>query len=240
VHAGAPRRSYRVGVDRHRQEQIDAVVEAVREGLIAVADPARAPGQQAYMKSAMPFLGVRVPDARRVATTAIRGLSDGEVLLGITATLWDQATHREHRYAALAVLAARPLRGDDRLVPLIEHVVRTGRWWDFTDEVAHRVSQLHDADPATTAHLVREWSTDDDFWMRRLAIISQLGRRGRTDRDLLAELIEPNLADSEFFIRKAIGWALRAYAYTDPDWVRAFATTRSLSALSRREAMKHL
>ena len=94
--------------------------------------------------------------------------------------------------------------------------------------------------PAQTAELVRLWSLDDDVWLRRLAIISQLGRGDRTDRDLLAEVIEPSLADREFFLRKAIGWSLRELAKADPYWVLAYVDAHDLSPLSRREALKHL
>ncbi len=125
-------------------------------------------------------------------------------------------------------------------MPLVEHVVRTGSWWDITDEAAHRIAELLDAHPRETAALVRHWSTDDDMWMRRLAIIAQLGRRGRTDAGLLEEAIGHNLADPEFFIRKAIGWALRDYARTDPERVRAYCRAQPLSPLSRREALRRL
>jgi len=90
--------------------------------------------------------------------------------------------------------------------------------------------------------LIRGWSKDPDRWLRRSSIICQLRFKERTDVELLTEVIDANLADREFFVRKAIGWALRQYARTDPDWVRAFVLARdgSLSPLSRREAMKHL
>jgi len=81
---------------------------------------------------------------------------------------------------------------------------------------------------------------DAGRWLRRVAIISQLGRSDRIDLELLAATVEPNLADPEFFIRKAIGWALRDAARRFPDWVRAFADVHPLSPLSRREALKHL
>ena len=110
----------------------------------------------------------------------------------------------------------------------------------ITDELAHRLADLHDARPDETAALARRWSRDDDFWIRRIAILSQLGRGARLDPQLLADVIAPNLGDREFFIRKAIGWALREYARVDPRWVGAFAATHELSPLSRREALKHL
>lgn len=216
---------------------------AVRTSLRAAADASLAPAQQAYMKSAMPFLGVRVPEVRRLVRALVRelGIDDPDVLALSARELWDDATHREERYAAAALLALRPLKGDLALVPFHEHVARTGAWWDHVDEAAHRIADLHDAHPAETATVVVRWSTDQaSFWVRRLAIISQLGRKDRVDLELLAAVLEPNLADREFFIRKAVGWSLREVARLRPDWVRDYAASHDLSPLSRREALKHL
>jgi len=216
------------------------LVDRVRADLRAVADPSRAAGQRVYMKSAMPFLGVRVPEARRIARSAAKGESDADVLRRASRALWDDAQHREERYAAQALVALRPLRGDLSNIPLIEHMVRTGQWWDFVDELTGRVAELHDRHPKETADLARRWSRDPDVWMRRLAILSQLRRRDRTDFRLLDDVIAPNATEREFFIRKAIGWALRDAARTDPDWVRRCVDRHGLSSLSRREALKHL
>ncbi|WP_439593331.1 DNA alkylation repair protein [Microbacterium sp.] len=215
------------------------LVAEIRAALREAADPSLAPGQQAYMKSAMPFLGVRVPEARRIARAAGKDATPAELIDAAT-ELWDGSSHREERYAAMALLGLRGLEADAVVVPVIDHMVRTGRWWDYTDELAHRLAQLHDAHGPDTAALVREWSIDDDLWIRRIAIISQLGRRERVDAALLAEVIEPNRRDAEFFIRKAIGWALREYARVSPEWVRNYVGTHELSPLSRREALKHL
>lgn len=194
------------------------------------------------MKSEMAFLGVRVPEVRRLVRALVRdlGVTSPDDLVAAARELWDDATHREERYAAAALLGLRPLRGDLSLVPFHEHVARTGAWWDHVDEAAHRIADLHDTHPAETAVIVRRWSTDDLLWVRRLAIISQLGRRDRVDLDLLAEVIEPNLPDEEFFIRKAVGWSLREVAKVHPDWVRSYVAGHGLSPLSRREALKHL
>ena len=110
------------------------------------------------------------------------------------------------------------------------------------DETAHRIADLHDVHPDETGVVVRRWCTEDDVWLRRLAIISQRGRRDRVDAQLLGAVIEPNLTDPEAFIRKAIGWALREYARVRPEWVRSFIAAHedALSPLSRREALKHL
>ena len=221
---------------------MDDLATLVRRALRDHADPSIAPGQQAYMKSAMPFLGVRVPEVRRLAKAAGRAHppSDLADLERTARTLWDGATHREERYAATALIVLPVARGRLELLPLYEHMAVTGAWWDHVDEVAHRVAALHDVHPDPTSATVRRWSTSDDLWLRRLAILGQLGRKDRVDLTLLADLIEPNVADTEFFIRKAIGWALREAARVDPDWVRTFVEEHELSPLSRREALKHL
>lgn len=195
------------------------------------------------MKSPMPFRGVPMPSVRAITKAAARAhpLLTVDELETAMRTLWDEAEFREERYAASALLATKIGAGRLELVPLYEHLATTGAWWDHVDDLAHRVAELHDAHPIETAAIARRWSTADDVWLRRLAIISQLGRRDRVDPALLAEVIEPNIADREFFVRKAIGWALREYARVEPEWVRGFVAEHdALSALSKREALKHL
>jgi 3-methyladenine DNA glycosylase AlkD len=193
------------------------------------------------MKSAMPFLGVRRPEVRRLVRAAAKAdpPADLATLAATARELWDGAAYREERYAAQDLLGLRLARGRSELLPLHQHLAVTGAWWDHVDEVAVRIGEILDAD-LRVADTVRRWSEDPDRWLRRLAILSQLGRRERTDRALLAAVIEPNVPDREFFIRKAIGWALREVAYVDPDWVRAFVAGHDLAPLSRREALKHL
>lgn len=217
-----------------------ALAGQIREALAGQADPVRAVGQQAYMKSAMPFYGVPVPKARAL----VRVLSkESAPSLGVVAEtsrlMWDDAQFREERYAALALTGLPVAKGRLELVALYEHQVVSGAWWDFTDEIAHRIADLHDAHPVETAAIVRRWACADCFWLRRLAILSQLQRKRRTDTALLAEVIKVNAADAEFFIHKAIGWALRNYAFTDPAWVQVFVNSHDLSRLSRAEALKH-
>ena len=191
------------------------------------------------MKSAIPFHGVRKPVVQRIAREVARGQSREDLVVAAR-RLFDEATHREEQYVATEVLKARVFRGDWSLVGLHEHIARTGAWWDHVDETSGRIADLHDAHPKETAALVRRWKSDDSFWINRLAILSQLHRRDRTDVDLLVEVIEPHLASTEFFLRKAIGWALREHAKTDPVWVRTYVDATEMSPLSRREALKHL
>ena len=114
------------------------------------------------------------------------------------------------------------------------------------DAVTALVDDALRADPDAVRPVVLRWSTADDLWLRRSAIISQLRGKADTDTDLLTTVIDANVAGtpfgSEFFIRKAIGWALRQHARVDPAWVRTYVATRRtrLSPLSVREALKHL
>jgi len=217
------------------------MTDEIRAALVAEADPERAPAQQAYMKSAMPFLGVSMPRVRALTRAiAKRHGADLGVVKSASLELWDAATHREERHAALGLTGLRVAVGRLELIDLHEYQARTGAWWDYVDEISHRISALHNAHPAETAERVRAWARSDTFWLRRLAIISQLQRKDRTDTELLTEVVEVNASDPEFFIRKAIGWALRDYAYENPDWVRTFVDTHELSPLSQKEARKHL
>lgn len=224
------------------------VVAAIQEALLPHADPERAVGQQRYMKSHLPYLGLTSP----VLRTALRPvLADPAYVIGSRGeweatirALWDEATHREHWYAALGLLGHRAYRAwrDPAILPLLADLVRAGAWWDVVDEIAtHRVREVLLGWPDEVAPVLRAWALDDDLWIRRTAMLSQVGAKQTTDTDLLTDVIEPNIEHPDFFSRKAIGWALREYAKTDPDWVRAFVEAHpTLSGLSRREALKHL
>lgn len=220
------------------------VLAAIREALQDAADPARGAGAQAYMKSAIPFLGVRVPEVRRLALAAAAAhpFDSLEQLRATVLELWRGATVREERYAAIDLTGLRMASRDLQMLPLYEEIIRTGAWWDFVDGVAPRIGVLLKAHRPAITTVLRGWGRDGDFWIRRASITAQLKAKADTDRDLLREVIEANLADPEFFIRKAIGWALREFGKTDPEWVRAFVAEhgQGLSPLSSREALRNL
>jgi 3-methyladenine DNA glycosylase AlkD len=129
------------------------------------------------------------------------------------------------------------------VVPMLEEMIVEGAWWDYVDALAsHPLGDVLVADPPRVSRVMRRWARDRDMWKRRAAILCQLRRKGATDVALLYDCIEPNLADREFFIRKAIGWALRQYAWTDHREVKRYvnANRARLSALSVREALKNV
>ncbi len=223
------------------------LVEALRAGLAAAGDRERAERMRAYMKSAMPFRGVPAPALKQVCRDVLPAhpIEDRASWAATVRTLWDDAAFREERYAALALTGHRSSRRwqDAGTLPLYEHLAVTGAWWDYVDEIAaNRVGPILAGDPAVVAPVLLDWSAGEDVWLRRVAILAQLKARGATDTALLRTCLEPSLGRSEFFLRKAIGWALREYARTDPTWVLAYVADREdrLAPLSRREALKHL
>ena len=224
------------------------LIDDLRTALARHADPAKAPAQQAYMKSAMPYRGLTAPVLRAAVrpVLAAHPLGDRAAWEATARALWDEAGFREDRYTAIALLGHRPYSpwvADPESVQLYRYFIETGAWWDFVDELAATfVGTVLRAHPESESDRMRDWASDEHLWVRRSAILSQLTFGDRTDLDLLVDTIEPNIADRDFFIRKAIGWALRQYARVQPDRVRMLVDGwgEELSGLSRREALKHL
>lgn len=229
----------------------EGLVTAIRLALAGAADPARAAQQRAYMKSEMPFHGVGRTelDAMLRPLLAEHALARRDRWEATVRELWFGATHREERYAALVVAghrSARPWQDADTL-GLYRELVVDGAWWDLVDEIATRlvgpILRNH-RDEATP--VIDAWAVSGDLWLRRAAILSQLKHRAETDTAVLARCLvanlEPTRFGGEFFIRKAVGWALREYSKTDAGWVRSFLVEHDdeLSGLSRREASKYL
>lgn len=197
-----------------------AFLDAVRAGLASSGDPERAAQQQAYMKSALPYHGLRSAELKALLRPLLveNRFEDRSAWEATARELWDKATHREERYAALALLRHSGYGTwiDVDLVPLLEHLVRTGAWWDYVDEIAsHLVGQVLLEDRSALTPLMSDWAVDEHLWVRRTAMLCQLRHRRRTDTDLLEHALVTNLDDT------VLG-------------------KDRLSGLSRREALKHL
>lgn len=224
-----------------------ALVPSLLDQLRTVADPARAPAMQAYMKSAMPYLGVSAGPLRQVCKRAFHDLTwaDGAAWQAEVLALWRGARFREERYAAIeltGVRAAKAFQTIDALA-MYEEMIVSGAWWDYVDPIAgQRLWTLLQNDRAAMKAAMLAWSRDADMWKRRSAILCQLRAKAATDLPFLYACIAPSLDSKEFFLRKAIGWALRQYAWTDPAEVRRYVAehTDRLSGLSRREALKNI
>lgn len=195
---------------------------------------------EAYMKNQFPFLGLPRP---------VRDSLQKEVLKekvrekGID---WDwimnvyELPEREFQYLAIDYLRKcerRLLAGD---LEKVEKLIRTKSWWDTVDALAMVVGAIVRNHADLKNRSIRFWIADEDFWIRRVSILFQLKYKGDTDTQFLESAILNNTGSNEFFINKAIGWALREYSKTNPAWVKKFLATHTLSGLSIREASKYL
>jgi len=223
------------------------LLPALRKALRQAADPARAPAMQAYMKSVMPYHGLSAPLLRKVCKAAFVDVqfASASEWQALVLELWRGARFREERYAAVC------LTGDKRArtfqtpfaMKMYEELIVTGAWWDYVDDIAsHRVGPILRDYPAPMRRKMLAWSKSKNLWKRRTSILCQLGFKAETDLDLLYACIEPSLESREFFLRKGIGWALRQYAWTDPNEIERYVRLNHarLSALSRREALKNI
>ena len=225
-----------------------AFIRAMREGLSEAAVPENAAPMQAYMKSELPFWGVKKPERTRMskAVIAAHPLSSYAAWHDTAERLFDTAKKREERYCALDLIKHRSYREyRERWASfaLYEHFIVEGAWWDIVDEVAiQHLGMLIAVEPLETKAKMLEWIKDADMWRRRSAIICQIKRKSETDEALLFAAIEGAIESKEFFLRKAIGWALREYGKTAPDTVLAYVDEHAdeLSALSKREALRRL
>lgn len=223
---------------------IAGLLSYVDNQLASHADLERAAAMAAYMKTDMPFYGVGSPDRKPIARhlkTAYppAGQEDYEA---VVRALWERPT-REEKYLAIDYATAHRRFVQPASLSLYETLVREGAWWDFVDQIAaDLVGGAFQKDRERVEPVIRRWIDDPHMWIRRTAILSQLRHKEETDRDLLFDLCLRRCHETEFFIRKAIGWALRTYARVAPEEVVRFLVDHrnALSGLSFREAAKHL
>jgi 3-methyladenine DNA glycosylase AlkD len=220
-----------------------AVVDFVQTRLREAAEPDEAPAMQAYMKSSTPFLGVKSP-ARKAIVKDLKNRFDPDDAAQVVTwsrALWE-LPHREEKYMAIALARAWPNRIVRASLPHYEHLVRTGAWWDYVDDIAaNLVGAVWRKDPGFGT-VMDGWIEDEHLWIRRTAILGQLKHKEKTDERRLFRYCLQCADETDFFIRKAIGWALRQYAWVEPSRVRDFLELHRdrWSGLTFREAAKHL
>jgi len=222
------------------------LTRAVREALKSASDSAKAPQMQAYMKSPMPFRGVSSAAQKALWKRIFPAhpLASRVEWQRVTLELWRGAAFREERYAAIALTDLRVYASYRTMasVRMFEEMIVSGAWWDVVDAIAtHQLGDILRTDTPRMSALMRRWARDRDMWRRRAALLCQIRFKQDTDLELLYDCIEPNLDDPRFFIRKAIGWALRQYAWVDSREVRRYVRAHKdrLSPLSVREALKN-
>ena len=215
-------------------------VEELLENLKTVANPDDAGAMKAYMKNKFEFLGVKTPARRKLAKTFFKQGTDFVLDWNFINEAWNNP-YRELQYTALDYLEIRKKLLTPSDLPRLKKLAQTKSWWDTIDFLDRLVGSIIARFPETKEIIVA-WSCDEDIWLRRLAIDHQLLRKEETDTKLLEKILVNNLGQTEFFINKAIGWALRDYSKTNPDWVRDFIERHQteMAALSIREGSKYL
>ncbi len=206
------------------------------------ADPAQAAPMKKYMRDQFEYLGIKTPERRELQKQFYKkyGLPFVVDLKPILRDLW-ALPQREYQYAAIGLLGRLAKAIPNEFITTIEYLIVTKSWWDTVDSLAGEIVGVHfHRFPKVREKYVARWRKSDNFWLRRTCLLFQLNYKEETDFDLLCNLIRENLGSREFFINKAIGWALRQYVRTDPQAVKKFVKATPLHPLSRREAMKHL
>lgn len=218
-------------------------VTCISAALEAQADPVRAASMARYMKTDMPFHGVPRPVLDRVVRDALARwpLVDADDYRTTVEELWARP-RREEKYAAIFVARRTTRFVSTQHLDLYRSMIVEGAWWDLVDDFAHVACRLLLREPEVMGPALDRWIDDPVLWLRRIAILSQLDARAHTDERRLFDYCLRRAHEREFFVRKAIGWALRQYARTAPDTVRTWCLEHRerLSGLTFREATKHL
>jgi 3-methyladenine DNA glycosylase AlkD len=211
------------------------------ERYYAAADSKQAAGMSAYMRNLFPFLGISAPKRKELSKEFLAfAKKQKEIDWNFVSTCWEKE-EREFQYLALNYLLTlvKLLTPED--VPRLKQLAVTKSWWDTIDCLDRIVGGIA-LNYSKVNNVLLDWSLDENFWLRRIAIDHQLLRKDKTDVVLLEQILVNNFEQQEFFINKAIGWSLREYSKTNPDWVRNFLTKYKdrLAPLSIKEASKYV
>ncbi len=204
------------------------------------ADPAMASGMAAYMKNQFAFLGLQKPQRAALSRDFLAAKKKDKTVD------WDfvfkcfELPEREFQYLGMTYLmdVKSRLAADD--IHRMETLIVTKSWWDTVDMLAVIAGDIILRHQELKEQVVIGWMTGDHLWLQRVSILFQLKYKQQTDTEFLSRAILQNCNTKEFFLNKAIGWALREYSKTDAQWVREFLAAHTLSALSVKEASKYI
>jgi 3-methyladenine DNA glycosylase AlkD len=208
----------------------------------ANADATIAKGAKAYLLNQFEFYGIKTPLRRKICKDfyKVNPIKDHNELSRLIKECFDEP-QREIHYFAIELLGHHHKIWSKKTIPLIEWIVTHQSWWDSVDSLnSFVISKFFIKFPDEIDLITSKWNQSSNKWLQRMSLLFQLTYKNKTNTTLLTKYIENCELDKDFFIRKAIGWALRAYAYTDAKWVIQFVKTHpQLSNLSKREALKH-
>lgn len=217
-------------------------VRSIRALLEKHADPKAAVRMKRYMRDQFEYLGLKGPVVGELLKGhyieyGLPAISD---LDPIVRDLWS-LPQREFQYIATSLISKFEKELPENFIETLEYLLVTKSWWDTVDTISTGVVGTHfKRFPKTHKKYLAKWRRSENFWLRRTAILFQLKYKQDTDFDLMCDIIRENLGSKEFFINKAIGWALRQYTRVDPQAVRQFIKGTPLHPLSAREALKWL
>lgn len=205
------------------------------------ADPTQSAPMKKYMRDQFEYLGIKSPQVKMLFRQIVKenGLPGLEELDNVIRELWD-LPRREYQYLAISIMERLEKKLPANSIKTLDYMIVHKSWWDTVDNISHIVGVHFNRYPEVRDKYLEKWRTSRNIWLRRTAILFQLDYKEETDFDLLSKIIRENLDSKEFFINKAIGWALRQYARIDPTAVKNFIRSTPLHPLSQREAMKHL
>lgn len=220
----------------------DVWFDLVQQQFVEHANFIKSKGMQKYMKNHFSFYGIDSPTRRLLLKGIIakEGKPSPLVVRNLSELLW-HAEEREMQYAAMDFLDTIKKKLQESDLSLIENLITTKSWWDTVDALSsHLAGNWLLQFPQNKEKILQQWYNSKNMWLQRTVLIHQLNYKEKTDERILFDYCRKLSNSNEFFIKKAIGWALRQYARTAPANVKAFVVQTELSTLSVREATKHL
>lgn len=211
------------------------------EVLYEKRDEENAVNMAKYMKNQFDFLGINKPELKKVEKEYFKEIKNRKYIDYDFVNKCYSDNNREFQYVAIDYLINKKRYLTNEDVPFIKNLIVTKSWWDTSDMIYKLI-----ADMALKYEDINEilisWSKDNNIWIRRVSIIHQLHRKEKTNIELLEKIIVNNFGSDEFFINKAIGWALRDYSKTNKEWVSNFINKYKdkMANLSIKEASKYL
>ena len=217
-------------------------LKEIQKIFVANGNQLIAKGAKAYLLNQFEFYGIKTPLRRQLCKAFYKThpIKDHTELSKLIKECFNEP-QRELHYFAIELLGHHKKIWSIKTIPLIEWMITHQSWWDSVDSTnTHVISKFFLLHPEHIEAYTSKWNQSNNKWLIRMSILFQLTYKTKTDTNLLSKYIENSQLHEDFFVRKAIGWALRAYAYTNKKWVIQFVKAHpDLSNLSKREALKH-
>ncbi len=205
-----------------------------------LANAENAKGAEVYMKNQFRFFGIYTNERRKISNDYIKkiGLLSTNDLNKTVKALW-KMPNREFQYVAIELIAFHKKQWTEEIIELTEFCLINKSWWDSVDGIASAIlGDYFKLFPHQIKSVTSKWNKSDNFWLNRSSIMFQKSYKQKTDTVLLSKYILNCNHSKEFFIQKAIGWALREYSKTNAEWVKEFVADNPLAPLSKREALR--